>query len=689
VELNASRRSDRFRLAAAIMSGIVYAAYLVVCVAPMSPVARSVTASTIRFGVAAAAAVACGLAWSRVVGTDRRPWRYLTGATVSLAIANAIQLYWVAAFGRLATSPSPDDMLLLSAVVFMLLTALALANPTRSRLAHRVGNALDFLAIVGAIFAIGYLAVLRPLELMGPRASMLQNVMMAVYLTLPLAIAVYPFVFREEPWQIWSGLLAIGIAWGAGGYALGGLVVQGRGLYYVGSTAVYLEHSALVAMYLCFILAAVWRIWPPSGGTGPRPAADLPRWPGIVILAVAIPGVPLAIYYSLESRDHFTALIVGLTAAAVASILMARTILLSLSDTQVGAVREEVAHYRALVESAPVSVMVIDDRGIISYANDAAAGALEAASAYDLIGLRADSFLVDPADNSGPDAAVAELIRGFEKTRAPSFVPIERMRLKTLSGALIDVERTAASLMYAGRPAVLVQGIVVTERVRAERESAEYAARLKALAAELVATEERERRQLAEALHDQVSQPLAVARMRLQSFAAGSGATGTDFELALEMIQRAIGETRSLTTELAPAVVYELGVTEALKWLCGEMRRVHGLPCTVTGFVQDEALSVEQRALLFRSTREFLMNVVKHAEAHEAVVRIADSAESVSITVEDDGAGFDATSRPSHSSFGLLSVEQSVSAVGGTLAIESNPPAGTSATVTIPRTQGE
>jgi signal transduction histidine kinase len=257
------------------------------------------------------------------------------------------------------------------------------------------------------------------------------------------------------------------------------------------------------------------------------------------------------------------------------------------------------------------------------------------------------------------------------------------MRVRTLRGNWVDVERTASSLSYAGKPAALIQGIVVTERVQAEAEAAEYHRRLELLARELVATEERERRQLAHALHDHVGQQLAVARMRLQAVEQENGFAGQDFEIAMEMLQGAIAQTRSLTTELAPAILYELGVNEALRWLCGEIHRVHGLDCSVRGFMHDQQLDDEQRGLLFRSVRELLMNVVKHASATRAVLEVAEAPELVSVTVVDDGTGFD-PAQIAPSSFGLMSIEQSLASIGGSLSIDSTRDTGTKATLTIP-----
>ncbi len=663
----------------------VFAIYLVLCLAPMSPMARSLSASTLRLIVALVSAAASIIVWWNTTGVDRRIWRWLALATICLTIANAIQLFWIVAYGQLATSPSPDDLLLLATLAFLLLTSLTLGNPVRARTVHRVASALDFAAIMGVVFGIGYLAVLRPLGLVTSEASLLDNLMMGVYFTLPIAIAIYPFVFREDPWQMWSGLVAVGIAWGAGGYAVGGLIVQGRGLYYLGSPAVYLEHSALVAMYLYITLAAVWRLTPSVGVAAPRPASGLPRWPGLVILGVSLPIVPAAIFFALTSEDRFTAMVVGLTAAAVAVILMARTILLSVSNTELGAVREEVAHYRALVESAPVSVLVVDVTGTIVFANEAAARAVEATSAYDLVGLSARSFDPDGEGSSGAFESIVSLVRAYARTNAPSSLPVERMKLKTLRDALIDIDFTAASLTYAGRPSVLIQGIVVTDRVRAETEALHYRERLELLAAELVSSEERAYRELAEALHDQLSQPLAVARMRLQNYQHASAVESDDFTIAMEMIQQAITEARNLTTELAPAVLYDLGVTEALKWLCGIAEHRHGLPCKVVGFVRDGDLDDRRRALLFRSVKELMINVIKHARAENITLKAVDAPGSVSVTVIDDGVGFAPEASKSGTSFGLLSIEQSLAAIGGSLAIDSRPLAGTRATVTVPR----
>jgi len=231
----------------------------------------------------------------------------------------------------------------------------------------------------------------------------------------------------------------------------------------------------------------------------------------------------------------------------------------------------------------------------------------------------------------------------------------------------------------------------VSERKQQENRLRENQQRLKRLASELTLTEERERRKIAAELHDHVGQTMAVMRMQLA--VAKKETTGRKVESVLDelsdSLRQAIQDTRSIMSDLSSPTLNELGLSAAISdWLREQIGERHGLQTRFCDDGEPKPLSDDSRAILFRSVRELLMNVVKHAGARCVTVSIQREDNAVNIIVEDDGAGMPATLGNEHPTgeggFGLFSIEERMNDLGGSLSIESSPGQGVRAILTVP-----
>ena len=230
----------------------------------------------------------------------------------------------------------------------------------------------------------------------------------------------------------------------------------------------------------------------------------------------------------------------------------------------------------------------------------------------------------------------------------------------------------------------------ITERKKAERVLIAQQRRLNQMAAELALAEERERRQIAMDLHDHIGQCLALSLMKLKSL----GATLVEKDQAqaldevLELLGQMARDTRSLTLELSPPILYELGLGAALEWLTEQVEEKHGL--SVNFRLEDLDVEVPDDAgiLLFRAVRELLMNVVKHAGATRAVVAMGREGGMLKIRVMDNGVGFDSAQAGLQSGasggFGLFSIRERVNSFGGVFEVESKLGQGTRAVIRTP-----
>lgn len=224
-----------------------------------------------------------------------------------------------------------------------------------------------------------------------------------------------------------------------------------------------------------------------------------------------------------------------------------------------------------------------------------------------------------------------------------------------------------------------------------ERCMAERNAQLRAMAFELAMAEQRERRALAQDLHDDIGQVLAIARLKLGAIDKGQLAAPLQSGLREidALIEQADRSARTLTFQLSPPVLYELGLTPAIEWLAEEFKRRYGLSVEVRDDGAAKPIAEPIRVMLFRAVRELLINVARHAGVESANVQLRREGANVVIRVEDHGDGFDwqaALTQPG-GGFGLHSVRERLDFVGGAVDIRSNPGDGTSITLSAPMAQ--
>ncbi len=233
----------------------------------------------------------------------------------------------------------------------------------------------------------------------------------------------------------------------------------------------------------------------------------------------------------------------------------------------------------------------------------------------------------------------------------------------------------------------------ITELKQAKDKVLEYQERLKSLVSELNRTEEVERRLLASELHDEIAQTLAVCKMKLGQLRSdpSTSAHSADLEEISELIQQAVGNLCSLTQELSPTVLYELGFESALEWLAEDFQEKYGLVCHIEQDQKPESLNLDTSIVLYQSIRELLLNAVRHGQASQVNITLGSESSHIRICIEDDGVGFDTTTSavlPSETGrFGLFNICERIEALCGTFRIQSEPTCGTQVTLTAPLKQ--
>lgn len=235
--------------------------------------------------------------------------------------------------------------------------------------------------------------------------------------------------------------------------------------------------------------------------------------------------------------------------------------------------------------------------------------------------------------------------------------------------------------LYAGR---------LENRIRRQQvQDVRNARELQRLSAKLITAQEEERRSIARELHDEVGQVLTTIKVELaaaeRTIEAGGGTPGL-LQDARSITEGALTTVRDLSHLLHPALLDDLGLPAAVEWYLRGFGKRHDIIAEVLHDRMDERLTPEIEASAYRIVQEALTNVAKHARATMCRVYLQRLPNTLLITIEDDGAGFDAAEmeRAGRTGLGLIGIRERASQLRGTVRLESAQGKGTRLTVELP-----
>jgi PAS domain S-box-containing protein len=208
-----------------------------------------------------------------------------------------------------------------------------------------------------------------------------------------------------------------------------------------------------------------------------------------------------------------------------------------------------------------------------------------------------------------------------------------------------------------------------------ERKLAEEA--LSTVSQKLIEAHEEERTRIARELHDDINQRLAVVCMSLDRLTPGPSASATDFEIVRKQILDLASDIQALSHGLHPAKLEILGLEGAIAGFCKELSNQHDITIDVHFENIPKALPPEISLSLYRVLQEALQNVVKHSVAGHAHVSLSSQLDTLTMTIQDSGAGFDPHEAMRGSGLGLTSMKERLKIVGGQLSIHSQRGLGT------------
>lgn len=216
-----------------------------------------------------------------------------------------------------------------------------------------------------------------------------------------------------------------------------------------------------------------------------------------------------------------------------------------------------------------------------------------------------------------------------------------------------------------------------------------YQKKLKKLNSELLLTEEKERKAIADYLHDGISQTLSIAHIKL-TFLLNKKLNKRIKHIIAEsskLIESAISDSRLLTYDLSPPILYELGLIPAIKWKLNQVEEKTDITTIFTGSEEKLSIDNNHRILIYRIVCELLLNIIKHANANLITIEVVSDHKNHNIMVIDDGTGFDYKSvsglrKPL--GYGLFSITERLETINGKINIQSGKESGTTVTITIP-----
>jgi PAS domain S-box-containing protein len=347
-------------------------------------------------------------------------------------------------------------------------------------------------------------------------------------------------------------------------------------------------------------------------------------------------------------------------------------------------IRESEARKTAILEASLDAVITIDHQGRVVEFNSAA----ETIFGY----RREDAVGRELSDLVVPPGMRAQALAGFAAFRATGESAWLGKRFDAFAmkadGSEFPVEVAMASIGIGDSPLFTIYVCDATARKNAEQEVRLHRERLRSLMADLLLAEEHERRRLAVDLHDGLSQTIALTQIKLSALRASMDGK---LDKALDEIEELIDQTdraaRSISFELSPPVLHDLGLEPAVQWLVENIQARYGIEIVLEDDGRAKPADEKTRVILFRSIRELLINAAKHAGARRIHVRLECVEDRLNAAVEDDGVGMEPDVAAVRGS-GLFSIHERLSHVGGSMRIESAPGRGTKIRLCAPLKNG-
>jgi PAS domain S-box-containing protein len=346
------------------------------------------------------------------------------------------------------------------------------------------------------------------------------------------------------------------------------------------------------------------------------------------------------------------------------------------------AVQRSESTIRALLESSTQSVLAVDAKEKIVLAN----GNTEAMFGYkreELLGQRLDILI--PEDFRGRHAAHHRTYFANMRNR-PMGIGLD-LTARRKEGSTFPVEIALSGIETAEGKFAVAFVTDISERRRMEQAGRMHEREIQALTASLLTAHEEERRRVSRELHDQICQQLASLAIELGGLAAAP--PPADREKRLKELQARVIKTSEMTRHIAyqmhPSILDDLGLVASLRSLCREFsERTADIELNFSSGEAHAPVSREVASCLYRIAQQSLENIAQHAAARHVSVTLQFRKGTASLTIADDGVGFDISVVQGQGGLGLIGMAERARSVHAKFSISTRPGQGTRIAVEVP-----
>ena len=258
----------------------------------------------------------------------------------------------------------------------------------------------------------------------------------------------------------------------------------------------------------------------------------------------------------------------------------------------------------------------------------------------------------------------------------PALTNLEN-RYVTKDGRIVWLHWT--SIYLSDKKVVFAIAKDITERKQVEKELEEKYLKFKGLATHFKSSIEKDRKNFAFELHEELAQLAAVIKMDIDWISANtpglSGLSKSRMEHASAILELCIYKIRKISFTISPHMLDILGLDKTLQSLCNEFAISNNIPCLFESTYSESDLTHEIKLDFFRICQESLSNILLHAYANSVKISIEDIGDEICLCIIDDGKGFDIKQQTQTS--GLTGMRERVASINGQLTIESETGKGT------------
>jgi PAS domain S-box-containing protein len=289
--------------------------------------------------------------------------------------------------------------------------------------------------------------------------------------------------------------------------------------------------------------------------------------------------------------------------------------------------------------------------------------------------------------------ATAKALDIQQRIGAPLVIRGQVRGILIVNGSGLREEDVPAVAGFANQAAIALENAALIAEDQRQKEA------LRALSAQLVSTQETEQSRIARELHDETGQTLTAMSLQLAQAIQELTQSVPEIEPQIlkrltktrELVRQTSQQIRELCFRLRPSILDEMGLAPALRWLANWFEGQYKVQVWFSHRGTEKRLSSEIETTLYRIVQEGLTNVIRYAQAQSVSICLKQAAESVTLTIEDDGVGFDPRSVAGQElgeSTGLVGMRERVRLVDGQIEIDARPREGTRIAVYIPQ-QGD